>query len=107
LAEEFGSVLFDDDLRLEIDAGGEAQKFMSGPGVTVSATVLTPPIWVDTGLKTNIRAVVVRDDCPGMITKEMRRRRRIVFRVPVRIPLPGDALEAIGRVEYRPTTARS
>src|SRR5207253_1065912 len=60
-AEQLRSVFLDEDLRLEVQAGGEAEVFMIGPRVAIDATVLAAAVRIDAGVEADVGAVVGGD----------------------------------------------
>ena len=66
--------------------------------IAVDAAVLAAAVRVEAGLKAHIRAVVVRNDAAAAVAEELRPRQRVLHRVPVRIPLQLERLEAVGWV---------
>src|SRR5262249_1741040 len=62
LAQQFGRILFYHDFALEIDSGGESQISVRGPRITIDAAMLAAAIWVDAGVETDVRRVVVGQD---------------------------------------------
>jgi len=74
-------------------------------GVTVTAAVLAAAVRVDARSKTDVGAVVVRDDRDTGVSIEPRLRRRIVRLVSLGIPFVHRVLEAVRRIFRRPTSA--
>ena len=80
---------------------------MGWPRVTVCATVLTSPVWIQAGVKTNIGAVVVGNDRLGFVTEELSGRTRIrtgSWPTPLAIELIDivvQLLESIRRIRRR------
>jgi len=96
--QELGRVLLDHDLALEIQAGREAEVLVGGPGVTIDTTMLAAAIWIDAGLETNVRAVVVGDNALAVIAQELRSEEGLVLFRRVRVGFEMDFLEAVRRV---------
>src|SRR5688572_11275484 len=71
LAQQQRGFLLDQDLGLEIQSGRKSQIFVCGPRITIDATVLTAPVWVNTGTEADIRTVIVSDQRSGMIFKKL------------------------------------
>jgi hypothetical protein len=79
---------------------------MRWPREAIDAAVLATAVRIYARLKTDIRAVVPRDDCLGEVAKELRLRPRLLFVFTGRIDLHhiGIAeidmqfLEAVGRI---------
>ena len=66
--------------------------------VAVDATVFATAIGIDAGLEADVRTVVVRDNRAGAIAEKLGARQGIVLRVPIRIRLDMNFLEAVRRV---------
>src|SRR4051812_42501533 len=71
---------------------------MEWPRVTIDAAVLTAAVRIHTGLKTNVRAVVIADDRAGSVPKELRSRQRILIRIPILIGFQINFFESVGRI---------
>lgn len=71
LAEEVGRAVLDEDFRLEIEAGAQAEVFVAGAGVAVAAAVLATAIRVQAVAERDIGAVVLRDDAFGAVGDEL------------------------------------
>src|SRR5437660_10287948 len=71
---------------------------MGGPRVAIDATVLAAAIRIDAGLETDVRALVVGYDCLAVVAKELRPKKRLLFRIPFGIGFEMDFLEAIRRI---------
>ena len=75
-AQQFGCVLLDHDLGLEILPGAVAQELVRGPGVTVDAAVLATTVRVERGVEADVRAVVMREDGLCRVGEQLRQRAR-------------------------------
>src|ERR1019366_6130600 len=62
-----------------IQTRGESQVFMRRPGIAVNATMLAATIRIDARVKTDIGAVIVRQDGSGGIAEEQRTGSRVVW----------------------------
>src|ERR1039458_2558830 len=60
--------------------------------------VLAAAIRIDAVLKPDVRAVVAGDDLAATVAQEEGARQRVLFRVPIRVPLERDLVKAVGRV---------
>ena len=69
--------------------------------VAIDAPVLATAIWIDTGLETDVRAVVVRNDCLRVISEKLRSEQRLILFRPFRIRFNVDFLEPVRRILRR------
>ncbi len=72
LAKKLGGPLFDEDLRLEVEAGAQAEVLVAGPGVAVAAAVLAAAVGVQAEAEGDVGAVVFGDDALGTVEDELR-----------------------------------
>src|SRR5205823_2332546 len=86
------------DFTLEIQSGRKTEILVERSRVAVDATVFATAIGIDAGLEADVRTVVVRDNRAGAIAEKLGARQRIVLRVPIRIRLDMNFLEAVRRV---------
>ena len=116
MAKKLGGPLFDEDLRLEVEAGAQAEVLVAGPGVAVAAAVLAAAVGVQAEAEGDVGAVVFGDDALGTVEDELRanavlfvrlvgecRGGRIVF--VVRLVLERE--EPIRRIDRRPAPLSS
>ncbi len=84
LPQQLGRVLLHDDLRLEIEACGEAEVLVGGTGIAVDAAVLATAVRIETRIEADVGTVVVGDDRARRIAKIDRApRRRLLVDVGV------------------------
>ncbi len=96
--EQLRRVLLDEDPRLEVEAGREAEELVRRPRIAVDAAVLAAAVRVEAGREGDVRAVVGRDDrCASgrgstrcAPSGRARRRRPPRPRRPARSPRAGD-----------------
>src|SRR5204862_1252902 len=114
-AQELRRVFLHQDLRLEVETGGEAEVLVGGARVTVDAAVLAAAIRIDAGVEADVGTVVRGDDRARRIAQVERLRRVLValrfivdgvcerLEAVLRVPAGGAAFhhqgEALGRVQ--------
>src|SRR5436190_24294589 len=103
LAKQLGGILLDDDLRLEVEASGEAEVFVGRPSEAVDAAVLTSAIRIDAVSEADVGAVVVGDDGSNRIA-QIDRTRRLLVRRRVFVADVRQLLKPILRVPRSPST---
>src|SRR5206468_1166279 len=94
--QQLRRVFFDQDLRLELQAGGEAQVFVGRAREAVDAAVLATAVGIDARVETDVGTVVVRDDAARRVAQEDRVRRRLLLGLVVADVF--DRLEAVLRI---------
>ena len=72
LAKQLGGPLFDEDLRLEVEARAQAEVFVAGTGVAVRAAMLAAAVGVQAEAEGDVGAVVLGDDALGAVGDEFR-----------------------------------
>src|SRR5678815_6017405 len=92
-------------LRFEIKSRGEPQELVSWTSITIGTTMLATAIGIDAGFEADIRTVIVSNDRAGGVVKKSGCRRRILRRIPIRIALEMEVVEAISRVAGRAAAA--
>jgi hypothetical protein len=60
--------------------------------------VFAAAVGVEAGLKADVRAVVIGKNPAAAVAEELGARQGVLLRVPVRVPLQREMLEAVGRV---------
>lgn len=73
-AEEFGSVVLDENFRFEIKAGGETEVFVRGTCEAVNTAVLAAAVGVDGGGERSEVGFVGGDDVSGAVGKKLSER---------------------------------
>src|SRR5262249_19247196 len=71
-SQQLGSVFLDEDFRLKIKAGGEAEILVRGPSKTVRAPMFASAIRIDAGVEADVGAIVVGDDGAGVVGEKLR-----------------------------------
>ena len=61
LPEEERRISLYENLRFEVQAGGKAEELMTGPGITINASMLTPPVGIYAVSERHIGTVVFRE----------------------------------------------
>ena len=103
-AEESGGVGLDEDLGLEVEAGGEAPESVARPGVAVDAAVLAAAIGVDRLGEGDVGRGVAGDQAAGGVGDQLGARRGRVGQLVEGAPAIVErfaalGLEAVGWVE--------
>jgi hypothetical protein len=78
--EQLRRVRLDHDLAFEIEPGGKAEILVRRPGIAIDAPVLATTVWVNAGIKPDVRTLIARDDAFGGIAKEFCPAPRTIFR---------------------------
>jgi hypothetical protein len=87
--------------------GGKAKELVRGPRVAINAAVLAAAIRIEARLKTDVRAVVARDDSLAVVLEKLRARSlrtatiRVIFGIPIFIAFEMDFLEPVRRIFRR------
>src|SRR5262249_47734896 len=96
--------LLHQNLRLEIEPGGKAEKLVRGPRIAIDAAVLAAAIGIDAGVETDVGTVVRGDDRARRIA-QINRARRAPF-LDVRLVID-DVLELPETILRFPARASS
>lgn len=67
--EQGWGFLLNHDFAFKVKACREAKVFVGGPGIAVGAAVLTASIWVQAGIKRQIRAGMARNDGTAVVAE--------------------------------------
>ena len=100
--QQLGQVLLDQNLRLEVEAGGKPEVLVARPGVAVDAAVLAAAVGVDAEAEAEVGTVVGRKGGAAAVDEEPGARRGPFGLLAVgldRVELDMQRLEAVGGVE--------
>src|SRR5262249_38092853 len=105
VAEQPCGVPLDENFRLEIEAGVEAQVLVRRASIAISTPVAASTVRVDAVAEGNVGAIVLGDEAPRVVGEVLSRRARqllyglgLKFQV-LEVVLVLDEGEAVGRVE--------
>ena len=108
-----GASSFTRILRLEVEAGGEAEVLVRRARVAVDAAVLAAAVRVDAGVEADVRAVVGRDDAARVIAEELGLDGAVArvlvgdgVEVGFRLDVDVQPIEAVGRLRARAAALR-
>ena len=105
MPEQRGGIVLDHDLRLEVEAGREAEILVRRPCVTVGAPVFAAAIRIDARGESDVGTLIPGDDRTAGVSEELCGRAWLFYFIEIGIPLVAETDETVRGILRGSTTS--